>query len=1546
VLAHPGRPPDNNNSRRDSPSSSPVAASEVDPAHAQDAVPFGKTISFLPPQIGPAATSQVASRAISAMSHAAALHAHNPNIVVCAAVTRSALAKVPKPPRQDPLRRLKFSDSTVEFPSPMSTFQSAAEISQDYESFLSEMPYQIELNHDKLDDAPRQPSSANSDLLPPPFGAGYILPSTPLMSPFDVEGTRVIFSVDSRCEPFNIIRRDIVVKAGLVPFQARTRLSLGNLENVVESEEMVRVQFRVVMNNRPRLFYIRCVIWDTLAGELLISQKTALATGLTIFCHSPELRDAIVGREALLRSASEDTVGDIPACASVLIDEEEDQHIMETISPVESLRQAMETYTEVDDPWVTEELNGPLKDVFGPLPPEPADVPPLEFDVDEDAVRKCTYGNTMPTKLPATSPHGQDVIDAQWDELKGYNVLRDAYPDVGPGPIASVGFTVAKPGVPRVPRPPGYKRGVTPLDPTQASLHQAYTQRLTADRFVVNFGPANVFMTVIHFAMPSVQENLTKLSKYKFWSKIDIVKAYWGIPVHPRCWKWLYTIAPGGKAGYWIRAPMGAAPVCVWFQYCAQGILKDESDFTLCYADDILVGANDLETLRERDRLVLRRILDAGFRLNPKKCQLQPAEQLQYLGWIIRDGKVFPGENCFTKIAAVNKPVNLPPKCTDKEKRQIVRRFLGLVLYLGHYVPFHAEQLRPLHDLTKTKDTADDPVSVAQRQLKKPAKKVPVPRTFTWTRECDEAWDWAVEQLRAIKPLYAPTYAPGSWLETFSDASKRGWGGILVEFRIGDPRPYLICCVSGAFTGSQLNWSVNIKECYGLYMTVKKMRIYVHLNQFVINVDHRNLLWMTVSVNDMIVRMAVALQQHRYLIRHCPGDSNTIADLLSRDFPDITPPVSEELAMYNAELTDEYAAPSDRCTTTDHSDHSDHFADATLPAVGTAAPIGRDVAPPIQLHQRVGAAPPVRRRQRRVPRQPDAPADDNVIAPDDDLPIFDVGPYGPPPPHRINAEHYHIIKSFHGGHNPHTGVVPLLSALRTHGYNWPTLDEDVRHFVSTCHACQLERLRRRGPSSLSYRTILIPTRLFDVWSFDVLGPLEPCALTGARWIHIGVEETSKITMLGHSVAASTMELVFFFCDCFKIFGLPRLIRSDLGAQFVSRACKEFCASTGIQHDFGIADRHESDGVVENAASLVWPYLRLAVYDLRKYEVWSPLLCNVQLACNALARDVLGGASASELVFGRKVKPMRFMRPQSADLAPEDIPDRQPVSGFIADHASMQLRAIHRADNERHMRYRHHLDAALDKADGVEHLDWIRDGVLVSIPQRDHQTFARPNKFALLRRGPYEVVDSQPGRATAMLIDVYARFRNEHPEPFPYPKVWLHPYTEDSQRPDGPPPPPPSDDDMPDIPMLLDPADIGAILEAVPLAPTVVPESRHVRNFSYRVRWSGRPHTDNSLEQYHMVWHSSAFAEFYAGSGLTGHVPPSAYALRHRTHINQLLHRQAVDRAVPIVDPTAVQAGRVLASYMPDSLSANVQSQQLSQDQAAAISSQQSQHSDA
>ena len=69
---------------------------------------------------------------------------------------------------------------------------------------------------------------------------------------------------------------------------------------------------------------------------------------------------------------------------------------------------------------------------------------------------------------------------------------------------------------------------------------------------------------------------------------------------------------------------MGAAPVPAYFMWCLHGVLKRQEDFTVLYADDVLVGAQDEEELKANYRQVLRALLEANFRVNASKCRFTP----------------------------------------------------------------------------------------------------------------------------------------------------------------------------------------------------------------------------------------------------------------------------------------------------------------------------------------------------------------------------------------------------------------------------------------------------------------------------------------------------------------------------------------------------------------------------------------------------------------------------------------------------------------------------------------------------------------------------------------------------------------------------------------------------------------------------------------------------------------------------------------------------------------------------------------------------------
>jgi hypothetical protein len=402
--------------------------------------------------------------------------------------------------------------------------------------------------------------------------------------------------------------------------------------------------------------------------------------------------------------------------------------------------------------------------------------------------------------------------------------------------------------------------------------------------------------------------------------------------------------------------------------------------------------------------------------------------------------------------------------------------------------------------------------------------------------------------------------------------------------------------------------------------------------------------------------------------------------------------------------------------------------------------------------------------------------------------------------------------------------------------------------------------------------------------------------------------------LGRAVDCAILELMFFFLDCFKIFGMPHTIKTDKMGQYVGRAMEELCRCMGITHVVGIAHYHQSDGVIENGAALIWPYLRVMCAELRRFHAWSPLLCNVQMGANALNRDVLGGASASEIMFNRKVRPLRFLRPEA--LMPE--PDAPPVevSRFIADQASMQLRLLGAADAERHRRFRDNQARAEEDRDGAEHLDWVRQGILVAIPQPDaDQHFNRPTKFALLRRGPFQVMEVR--QRTVTLQDYYRARAGRDAEPFPWPKYNLTPYySQGDILPVGDGPIVQLDVERDNIQIFVPPPLPSAILRAIPAHPPIVQDApTHVRNHQYEVRWTDRPHSQNSVADYDDVWSSPAFQEFVAGSNLTGHVAPLNFGHEHARQVLALAAGHAQPHVVvPLANPQA--QAEALRGYIP------------------------------
>lgn len=110
--------------------------------------------------------------------------------------------------------------------------------------------------------------------------------------------------------------------------------------------------------------------------------------------------------------------------------------------------------------------------------------------------------------------------------------------------------------------------------------------------------------------------------------------------------------------------------------------------------DDILVYGKDVAEHNFNLRQVLDRARKINLKLNTKKCRFRVLE-VTYVGHVFTASRLKPDPQKTTAISGMSSPTDVPS----------LQRFLGMVNYLGKFIPDLRELSAPLRDLIK-KDNA------------------------------------------------------------------------------------------------------------------------------------------------------------------------------------------------------------------------------------------------------------------------------------------------------------------------------------------------------------------------------------------------------------------------------------------------------------------------------------------------------------------------------------------------------------------------------------------------------------------------------------------------------------------------------------------------------------------------------------------------------------------------------------------------------------------------------------------------------------------------
>lgn len=202
-----------------------------------------------------------------------------------------------------------------------------------------------------------------------------------------------------------------------------------------------------------------------------------------------------------------------------------------------------------------------------------------------------------------------------------------------------------------------------------------------------------------------------------------------------------------------------------------------------------------------------------------------------------------------------------------------------------------------------------------------------------------------------------------------------------------------------------------------------------------------------------------------------------------------------------------------------------------------------------------------------------------------------------------------------------------MKAVARQYFWWPKLDKHIEDFVRNCEACKKVINNPEKAPLIKFPKAKFP---FDRIHVDFADPFK-----GKMYLII-VDSFSKWTEIYEMSNTSAENTIEKLRDCFARFGLPCMIFSDNGKQFVSAEFANFCKNNSIQHKTSAPYHPSTNGLAENAVGAFKKGILKALAD-KKNSLTTTTLISRYLASYRNAPHTSTGESPAKIMFGRDVR---------------------------------------------------------------------------------------------------------------------------------------------------------------------------------------------------------------------------------------------------------------------------------------------------------------------
>ena len=708
-------------------------------------------------------------------------------------------------------------------------------------------------------------------------------------------------------------------------------------------------------------------------------------------------------------------------------------------------------------------------------------------------------------------------------------------------------------------------------------------------RWCVDYRPLNDVTVPDATPIPSIEDNLSKLSGSDTFSGIDGMGAFHVVPMRAedKCKTAFST--PWG-AFQFLRMPFGLSNGPATYTRLVNAAMSGiPPSVALPYLDDTIVHSKGFEAHLKALDVVLAAFAKAGLKLQPSKCNLFE-EKVEYLGHMVsKDG--------ITLIDYHTKVIKEWPLPTNKTQ---ARSFLGKVSYYRRFIKDFASLVKCWTDITGKQEgeTGREPIVVTQRMrevfdiLKAKLLSYPI---------------LAYPRFRSTEPFILDT----DWSQEHNCV-----GAVLSQKQDGQER--VILYGAKKLPSTVRGYSPTIGEMKAVITFVQKWRPYLSFRRFILRTDHHALKWIK-SLNTssgMEWRWRQILADFDFTVEYRPGCQHGNADALSRiDHAEPAEEEKETLLCMIAPLTrlrpqvDLPSLPEEwrSCQLMDPclSNVYQWVASDEWPNLNAQRALSPEERHFCSLGHRLYLTPKGVLQMRAPPA--------NSITTD---PV----PCAPRHLYPALARHAHRLVGHKGGRITTEQLNKMAHVFAAR--------KEVEKAIRDCPQCQ-EMAGDPGHHDLG--DAVPDGHPFQRLSLDFVGPL-PISRGGNEWV-LTVKDTFTRWLEAFPLPAATAEAVAHKLEreIFSRYGYPGCLHSDQGSQFTSKLIWEVAALLDLKLTTTPA-YHPQSNPVERSHRDLKPILRRLMAE-QKGDDWEDLLPQALFAIRT-ANNRHTGVSPFQALFGR------------------------------------------------------------------------------------------------------------------------------------------------------------------------------------------------------------------------------------------------------------------------------------------------------------------------